>query len=77
VPDALRPLLHECYTMYSLLLPYALQPDSSDTVPRGVPQQHAGACLPHYQTGACAARTVKHSSTHLMSSARYLGRDRD
>jgi hypothetical protein len=24
IPEALKPLLHECYAMYSLLLPYAL-----------------------------------------------------
>jgi hypothetical protein len=26
VPEALKPLLHECYAMYDLLLPYALSP---------------------------------------------------
>lgn len=26
IPDALKPLLHECYAMYDLLTPYALQP---------------------------------------------------
>jgi hypothetical protein len=26
IPDALKPLLHECYAMYNLLTPYALQP---------------------------------------------------
>jgi hypothetical protein len=26
IPDSLKPLLHECYAMYDLLTPYALQP---------------------------------------------------
>lgn len=69
MPAKLRPLLVECSALYSLLLPYALEPPSAtpsarslaDPIPPAPPPGFPGATVaPQQKGGACKA-----SGTHV------------